>query len=121
MTTLFFILAIAFAAICIWLTVRIINRWERWAKWLAVAVAAMTLYPLTFGPVCWIANSNAHPTFNALAYPVYEPLIVFCQRDESVASETLRRYSGDGGTSWWNEAKNTTIERVIRRDDDFVE
>lgn len=36
MTRVIAILAIAFAAFCIWMTVRIINRRERWAMWLAV-------------------------------------------------------------------------------------
>jgi len=33
MTILLAALAAAFAALCIWLTVRIVNRRERWAKW----------------------------------------------------------------------------------------
>jgi len=49
-------LAMAFAAFCVWLTVRIVNRRERWAKCTAVLVAIVALvgYPLSFGPACWI-------------------------------------------------------------------
>ena len=34
-------LAVAFAAFCVWLTVRIVNRRERWAKWTAAATLLM--------------------------------------------------------------------------------
>jgi hypothetical protein len=47
-------LAVACAALCIWLTVRIVNRRERWAKWtLAVVAALPMLYVVSFGPACW--------------------------------------------------------------------
>ena len=41
---------IAFAALCVWLTVRIVNRREKWAAVLLVVVLA--IYPLGFGPAC---------------------------------------------------------------------
>jgi len=45
---------VAFAAFCLWLAVRIVNRRERWAKWtLAVAVTVPVLYVASFGPACW--------------------------------------------------------------------
>src|SRR5690349_19586030 len=47
-------LALAFAAFCVWLAVRIINRRERWAKWTAAVIAPPLLYLLSFGPACWI-------------------------------------------------------------------
>jgi hypothetical protein len=44
-TILLSTLAVAFAAFCVWLTVRIVNRRERWAKWtLAVVVGLPVLY-----------------------------------------------------------------------------
>lgn len=48
-------LAAAFAAFCVWLSVRIVNRRERWAKWmLATAfIGTPMLYVASFGPVCW--------------------------------------------------------------------
>ena len=40
------IVGIAFAAFCVWLTVRIIDRRERWAKWtLAGAIGLPALWP----------------------------------------------------------------------------
>ncbi len=48
-------LAVAFAAFCVWLGVRIVNRKERWAKWTLVMtlVGVPVLYVLSFGPACW--------------------------------------------------------------------
>ena len=49
-------LAVAFAAFCVWLGVRVYNRRERWAKWtlLGTLVGLPALYLASFGPVCWI-------------------------------------------------------------------
>jgi len=49
------VLAVAFAAFSVWLTVRIVNRRERWAKWTLVGaiVGVPLLYILSFGPACW--------------------------------------------------------------------
>jgi len=47
-------LGVAFAAFCVWLTVRIVNRRERWAKWTLGAVVGLPLlYVASFGPACW--------------------------------------------------------------------
>ncbi len=52
------ILAVAFAALCVWLMVRLVNRRERWAKrTLAALVAMPVLYVASFGPACWILVS----------------------------------------------------------------
>lgn len=49
-------LAVAFAAFCVWLAVRILNRRERWAKWTFAAVVGVPiLYVMSFGPACWLA------------------------------------------------------------------
>lgn len=54
---IFRFIAIAFVATCVWLTVRIVNRRERWAKrTLAVVVGLPALYLASFGPACWIAS-----------------------------------------------------------------
>ena len=55
-TKLFFsVLGVAFAAFCVWLVVRIVNRRERWAKWtlVAAAVGLLVLYVASLGPACW--------------------------------------------------------------------
>jgi hypothetical protein len=45
-----------FAAFCVWLMVRIVNRRERWAKWTLTAalVVAFVVYPLSAGPFVWL-------------------------------------------------------------------
>jgi hypothetical protein len=49
------IFGVAFAALCVWLMVRIVNRRERWAKWTLAGtiVGVPVLYLLSFGPACW--------------------------------------------------------------------
>ncbi|MSR56962.1 MAG: hypothetical protein EXS05_04740 [Planctomycetaceae bacterium] len=52
-------LAMSAAAFAIWLTVRIINRRERWTKWTAVLVVVAILgYPLSVGPACWFSSQT---------------------------------------------------------------
>ena len=47
---------IAFAAFCVWLGVRIVNRRERWAKRTAIVIVLLlSLYVLSSGPTRWIA------------------------------------------------------------------
>jgi hypothetical protein len=53
-------LAVAFAAFCVWLGVRIVNRKERWAKW-TLAAALVLVYPLSFGPACWLSDPMTLP------------------------------------------------------------
>jgi hypothetical protein len=70
-------LAIALVAFSIWLTVRIVNRRERWAKWTAVVlVALLVAYPLSFGPVCWLKSQPVTEKLRrpGLAMIVYIPL-----------------------------------------------
>jgi hypothetical protein len=64
MTILFPALAAAFAAFCVWLGVRIVNRRELWAKWtLVVLIGLPVMYVGSFGPACWIARSEQFPRF----------------------------------------------------------
>ncbi len=67
-------LAIAFAAFCVWLAVRIVNRRrERWAKWALVGLIGLpVLYVASFGPACWLVDRGLiarQPVFN-LYYPL---------------------------------------------------
>ena len=60
-------LGVAFAAFYIWLAVRIVNRREKWAKWTAVGMAAVLVgYPVSFGPVCWLADQMHHESGDAI-------------------------------------------------------
>jgi hypothetical protein len=45
----------AFAAVCLWLAIRVVNRRQLWASWsLALAVSIPALYAVSFGPACWL-------------------------------------------------------------------
>jgi hypothetical protein len=73
------IFGVAFAALCVWRTVRIINRKERWAKWtLAGVIALPILYPLSEGPVAWIwvhaVPDSLSPRFADFRLATYRPL-----------------------------------------------
>ena len=64
MTILLPTLAVAFAAFCVWLMVRIVNRRERWAKWTAVGlVIALVAYPLSIGPAIWLMDHQVLPSW----------------------------------------------------------
>jgi hypothetical protein len=77
------IFGVAFAAFCVWLTVRVLNRRERWAKWTAATVLTLLAYPLSFGPACWIGSRFGGVT-GALPV-VYWPLTALMDIDDSPA------------------------------------
>jgi hypothetical protein len=58
MTIALAILGFAFAAFCVWLAVRIVNRREQWGKRTAfgVAVGIPLSYVLGFGVTCWATS-----------------------------------------------------------------
>ena len=59
MTILLPAIAVAFAASCVWLTMRIVNRRARWANWtLAAAVSLPVIY---VGIVFWNHNPTDPP------------------------------------------------------------
>ncbi|HLJ12656.1 MAG TPA: hypothetical protein VKU82_15785 [Planctomycetaceae bacterium] len=68
-------LVAAFSAFCIWLTVRIINRRERWAKWTlaTVIIGLPVLYVASFGPACWLTKRDPM-TFDRIAPGFYWPI-----------------------------------------------
>jgi hypothetical protein len=109
MTFLLATLAIAFAAFCIWLIVRIVNRRERWAKWAAVAVGLLLLYVASFGPACWICSRTQ--TGNSLLPSFYRP-IVACMLIETPPIGGLFRWYAAVGT-----AKNWGWFRVYHTND----
>lgn len=87
-------LSAAFAAFCVWLAVRIVNRREAWAKWTAGAgICLPVLYLLSFGPACWwlsqpLEQSNVPILTMRRAPAVYEPIataVPHCPRSLLVA------------------------------------
>jgi hypothetical protein len=69
-------LGVMFATVCVWLTVRIINRKERWAKRsLAVVIGLPALYVLSVGPMTRLVIHYPVPASVRNAYrQVYAPL-----------------------------------------------
>jgi len=66
-------LSVTYAAVGLWLAVRIVNRRERWAKWTATAlIAAPILYVLSFGPACWIVSRTQDHKMPAAYDPFWE-------------------------------------------------
>jgi hypothetical protein len=61
MTILLPALSVAFAAFCVWLTVRIVNRRERWAKWTlaGLLIGLPVFYVASFGVAIVIAATPA--------------------------------------------------------------
>jgi hypothetical protein len=45
---------LAFAAFCVWLTVRIVNRRERWAIWTAAGLVVVLLSLAGFAAMMWL-------------------------------------------------------------------
>jgi hypothetical protein len=68
-------LAVSIAALLIWLTIRIVNRRERWAKWAAAGLILLVIaaYPLSVGPVLVFAPSLRirADEFYRCYYPIY--------------------------------------------------
>jgi hypothetical protein len=62
MAVLVLSLGITYAAVCVWLAVRIVKRRERWAKLsLAAVVSLPVLYVLSIGPVAWLNTRHRMP------------------------------------------------------------
>ncbi len=81
---LFAIVGVAIAAFCIWLTVRIINRRQRWAKRTAWAlVVALVVYPLSFGPAVWLYVHILPRSFAPVLEATYAPLSRMAERSQT--------------------------------------
>jgi hypothetical protein len=92
MVTALSIFGIAYAALCVWLTVRIVNRRERWAKWMAVVVVVAALYVLGFGPACWAVGRGSWKAEHAAV--LFRPLAVLTWRGPAWVAGPLYRIAG---------------------------
>jgi hypothetical protein len=91
------IIGIVFTALCVWLTVRIINRRERWAKWTLAGVDGLpVLYVASFGPVCW-AYSRV-PKSEEWDAPdfIYAPILWVWRFDGRIISDAIDWYANVG-------------------------
>lgn len=70
MAIVFVAFGAAYAAVAVWLTVRIINRRERWAKRTAAALVGLSvLYVLSSGPMQCVAFRSRRTHVNELSGP----------------------------------------------------
>jgi hypothetical protein len=96
MSVLFSTLAISIAAFCIWLTVRFVNRRERWAKRTAVATfVVLVVYPLSIGPAGWLNTRVFGPggRFNDACLVIYAPLLILYEDGPHAFRDVLDRYA----------------------------
>ncbi|MBI3865772.1 MAG: hypothetical protein HY290_28195 [Planctomycetia bacterium] len=87
-----------FGTFVVWLTVRIVNRKERWAKWTAWGLAVAILwYPLSAGPVSMICIKLDNPVLVTRTISiVYWPLVKIIERAPNWCFEGFRAY-----VEWW--------------------
>ncbi len=95
---------VTFAAICIWLTVRIINRRERWAKWtLAAGISVPLLYVLSFGPACWFSSRMKFGD-SAMSFFYFPITLALAFNNDTTASHIVNWYAefrAEDGWQWW--------------------
>ncbi len=89
------VIGAGFTAVSVWLTVRIVNRRERWAKWtLALVIAAPVLYGASWGPVIWVHDRELLPrSATPILDVIYWPLINIATEPESDVGLWLRAYA----------------------------
>jgi hypothetical protein len=71
-------LGVVLTTFSVWLTVRLVNKRERWAKRTAVAlIVALVVYPLSLGPLVWASTHGLirSETHNWIAGHVYAPVL----------------------------------------------
>jgi nitrate reductase NapE component len=91
----------AFGAFCVWLAVRIFNRRERWAKRTALGlVIAVVVYPLSFGPACWLGEEFGWPDWiRDLFGFVFFPILCAPKYGPSWLGNGVLEY-----IHWWTKA-----------------
>jgi hypothetical protein len=101
MTIFISALAVAFAALCVWLTVRIVNRRERWAKRTALILAMVLAYLVSFGPACWISSRTNRGA--ELMDVIYQPMTwgMTLSYDKSPLDYALTKYAEIGAPYGW--------------------
>jgi hypothetical protein len=95
------VLATSFAALCIWLAVRVINRRERWAGW---TLGLPLLYVVSFGPALWMTDLD--DPWSPLTAAVFWPLGRAAVNAPALIRKPLAWYAGlfahpyPGFTDW---------------------
>src|SRR5436190_24023387 len=97
MTILLSLLAVAFAAVGVWLVVRIINRREKWAKWTLAGtlIGLPLLYVMSFGPACWIANR--YRPLRGVVKSIFSPAAWAYFKTPDTVGNAISWYANAGG------------------------
>jgi hypothetical protein len=93
-------LAVTFAAFVVWLTIRLINRRERWARRLLIGIiaGAPVLYVLSLGPTVYITTrQQVSAEINESIATFYAPLVWIAEHGPAPIHDALWWYS----ELWW--------------------
>lgn len=99
MATALTVSGIAFAALCVWLSVRFVNRRERWVKWTAAGLVFALFYPLSLGPACWI-TSRLNAGAGCIS-SIYRPVVLLMIDGPVDLTEQLDSFSMFGADPTW--------------------
>jgi len=112
MATPLSIFGVAFAALCVWLAVRIVNRRERWARWtLAALIGLPVAYFASFGPACWLADRDLMS--RDLTWLAYDPLASFLAICESERIREVLIAFGEWGGGQLEFPRQPTARLII--------
>jgi hypothetical protein len=92
---------VAFAAFCVWLTVRIVNQRDRWRTRRVVTIVLIALpamYVIGFGPAAWSQDVESVPlwiknSFVLIYYPLVEHLI---NENDTAVARLLAKWADVG-------------------------
>jgi len=105
MTILLSVIGVTFAAFCVWLSVRIVNRRERWAKCaLAAVIGVPVLYAASFGPACWISSQTLDRGDRIGAQTVnmmYQPILSLAWSGPSIVQSPIVWYARLWSSDRW--------------------
>jgi hypothetical protein len=91
------ILGVAFVSSGIALTVRIVNRRERWSMWTAAALVMTLAYPMSHGPAWWLFVVLRKPEWmSTVLYYVYIPVWAVTNSCPECVQQSWRSY-----LNWW--------------------
>lgn len=102
------IFGVALAAFCVWLTVRVVNRRERWAKWTAAALVLVLVgYPLSAGPFIRLHYKMGRPAWlKQVGDTFYSPLIFVIERSPTAIAVRFLDYQ-----KWWIDVSDLGLPR----------
>jgi hypothetical protein len=91
------VLAVAFAAFCVWLGVWVYKRHKNrgWRFWTVAALVAMfVVYPLSLGPACWLLTQEWKPdATHAVVVHVYAPILWVYRHGPQSVHAVIRSYA----------------------------